>query len=166
MRQIENMVKWCINKAKKEGEKHRGLRKVEPSTKNASGHIEKAQHYLNATIYLKKGDYSDVAVTQAFYAMYHCLLAILAKFGYESRNQKCTFACAEYLIDQGKIDLHRQWLRKIASCDGKNAQEEDVITLREEFQYGRETKVNMDKLNEIINDAKEFIEVVREILVE
>jgi hypothetical protein len=88
MGQLENKLKWCINKAKKEGKKHRGLKEIKPDIIKASKHIEKANHNLNASIYLRDGNYPDWAVSATFYSRYHCLLAILAKHGYESRNQQ------------------------------------------------------------------------------
>jgi len=30
MSQVENKLKWCLNKAEKEGKEHRGLKKVQP----------------------------------------------------------------------------------------------------------------------------------------
>lgn len=155
MSQLEKFMKWCFDRGE-EGEKHSGLKEVEPSVEIAREHIDKAKHYLDATLYLRK-KFSDVAVTQAFYVIYHCLLAILAKHGYESRNQRCTFAAIEFLIEEGKIDLDIEKIRKIATYDTKKAREEEVIALREEFQYGVETKVEKDKLDILIDDAKEYI---------
>src|SRR3989344_2479208 len=55
-----------------------------------------------------KGGFTDWAVTAGFYAAYHCMLAILAAFGFESRNQTCTLAAIEALQEQGRIALdHR-----------------------------------------------------------
>jgi len=164
MAQLDNMIKWCLDKGKIESEKHKGLKKVSPDKLRADKHIEKAEHYLDATLYLKEGEYTDIAVSTVFYSMYHCLLALLAKHGYESRNQKCTFACVEDLITKGVINLDIAWVKKIADYDESNSSE-DIITLREEFQYGTETNVNTEKLNSIIEEAKKFREVVRQILV-
>lgn len=105
MPQVDNMLKWCLNKAKKEGEKHRGLKEIEPNQTLADQHVEKSQHYLDATDYLLKGGYGDISVSSVFYSMYHCLLAILSQQGYESRNQQCTFAAIEVLIKKKKLIL-------------------------------------------------------------
>ena len=59
MAHLENKIEWCLNKAKKEGAKHRGIKEVEPDIKKANKHIEKANHNLKAMIYLIKGNFSD-----------------------------------------------------------------------------------------------------------
>ena len=117
MSQAHNHVKWCIEKARKElGEakklgkapKHRGLVEIKPNLDDAKKHLEKADHNLKTAVYMSKGGFSDWAVSAAFYCMYHCMLAILAKHGYESRNQTCTMAMIESLKEDGKIDLDKK----------------------------------------------------------
>jgi uncharacterized protein (UPF0332 family) len=161
MGQTKNLIKWCLKKGE-EREKHKGLKRINPDKDLAKEHISKEKHYLAATIYLRDGNYSDISVSSIFYAMYHCLLAILAKHGYESRNQQCTFAVVDNLIDSKKISLDKEWLKKIATFD--DTSRDDVITLREEFQYGTKTRVNEDKLNILVEDAKEFIDLISEII--
>ena len=68
-----------MNKAEKELNetgKHRGLVRVEPDLGKAKDFVSEAEHYLKATEYLKKGDFSDISASTVFYSMYHCLLAI------------------------------------------------------------------------------------------
>ena len=115
MSQAKNKVEWCLRKAEKElkeSSSHRGLAKSEPDFEKAKGHIKKAERYLNATEYLKKGGYSDIATGTVFYAMYHCLLAISVKHGYESRNQECTFALMNSLIEDKKIDFSKDFIEQ------------------------------------------------------
>lgn len=163
MGHLENKMEWCLNKAKKEGEKHRGLKEVNPNIEKADKHIEKANHNFKAMVYLIKGNFPDWAISASFYSMYHCLLAVLAKHGYESRNQECTFAAVEHLIRNKKIDLDIELLRKMASFE-ENLDEETIIALREEFQYGTESVVDDAKMNELINNTREFIEFVKAVL--
>ena len=158
---LENKLLWCLKKGKDEGRKHRGLREIKPNMEEAMRHMAKSRHNLNATSYLIKGNYSDWAVSTSFYAMYHCLLAILAKYGYESRNQECTIAAVQMLINKKKINLDATWLKKIGTF---NDNEEDMIALREEFQYGTNMVVDKERLNEIVQDTKEFVEAVKEII--
>src|SRR3989344_4480992 len=160
MAHLENKLEWCLKKAKKEGDKHRGLREVQPDIEKANKHIDKANHNLKAMIHLTKGKFPDWAVSASFYSMYHCLLAILAKYGYESRNQECTFVAVEHLIKNKKVDLDIQLLRKIASFE-ENLEAEDILTLREEFQYGTQAVVDEAKMKELQNNTREFIEIVR-----
>ena len=166
MSHAKNKVEWCLKKAErelKESEMHRGLVKLNSDKERAKEHIGKAEHYLSATIYLKKGNFSDISASTVFYAMYHCLLAILAKNGYESRNQECTFAAVESLIKSEKIDLDVEQLRKIASFE-EDLEKEDIVTLREESQYGTEAIEDTDKIRKLKDDTKAFIETVREVL--
>ncbi len=79
------------------------MRKTRPDIRKAKDYVIKAEHYLKATEYLKEGNFSDISASTVFYSMYHCLLAIAAKFGYDSRNQECTFSLIHGLVDEGKI---------------------------------------------------------------
>jgi len=164
MGHLENKLEWCTRKAEKEGKEHRGLKEVYPDEKKADKHIEKANHNLKAMIYLIGGNFPDWAVNASFYAMYHCLLAILSKHGYESRNQECTFAAVESLIKNEKIELDLDWLKKIGSFDESELEGEEIIKLREEFQYGADTVVADAKIKELTEDTKEFVRIVREVL--
>lgn len=163
MSHLDNKLQWCLKKGKEEGRKHRGLREIKPTMEEAMRHMTKARHNLNATSYLIRGNYSDWAVSTSFYAMYHCLLAILAKHGYESRNQECTMAAVQMLIDKKKLKLEIKWLKKIGTVND-TLNEEDMITLREEFQYGTKMLVEKKRLDEIVRDTKEFFELVKTIL--
>lgn len=164
MGHLENKLEWCIRKAKKEGEKHRGVKEVGPNEEKANKHIEKANHNIKAMLYLIKGNFPDWAVSASFYSMYHCLLAILVKHGYESRNQECTFAAVRYLIQNKKIDLDLKWIKKIGSFDESELEGEEIVTLREEFQYGTDTVLYEAKVKQLVDDTKEFVRIVREAL--
>jgi len=148
------VFKWCLTKGV--GRKHRGIRKIKPDVKEGRKHIEKALHNLQAMKHNIEGDFTDWAVSAGFYAMYHSLLAILYKLGYESRNQKCTINTVEHLIRKGEIRLDLKYISMIKSADELVGT--DAKTLREEFQYGTLTKVNKEILNELKNDAMEFVE--------
>src|SRR3989344_9089184 len=126
MAHLQNKLKWCIDKAKKEGIKHRGLKEIKPDIERSNKHIEKAIHNFEAMKYMIEGNFFDWAVDASFYSMYHCLLAILVKHGYESRNQKCTFAAVESLINDGKIDLEIEKLHEIASFED-DLEKEDIV---------------------------------------
>lgn len=152
-----------MDKAKKEGAKHRGLRVIAPEGAKAKEHLAKADHNLKAMIYLIKGGITDWAVNASFYARYHCLLAVLAKNGYESRNQECTFAAIETLIGQGKLALSKELLEKISSSE-EELGESSLVELREEFQYGVGKMAEEPKIKSILEDTKEFIRIVKSAL--
>ncbi|MBI4439413.1 hypothetical protein HY638_00405 [Candidatus Woesearchaeota archaeon] len=159
MSHAKNKVEWCLKKAERElegSDTHRGLVKTEPDKKKAAEHVSKADHYLSATIYLKKGNFSDVSASTVFYAMYQCLLAIAAKFGYESRNQECTFALINSLIGDGKIDFDKNLLGKISSFETE-PKEQTTVEVREQYQYGTSLTLEDDIYNEQLELAKKVI---------
>ena len=167
MSHAKNKVEWCLRKAErelKESDKHRGLVRAEPNPENAKSYISKAEHYLRATAYLKKGNFSDISASTAFYSMYHCLLAIVAKFGYESKNQECTFALMHSLIEENKIDFEEEVLNKIASLDIKNADEKTIVGVREKYQYGTGLSIEDDLYKEFFELANKVMEKAREIV--
>lgn len=160
MTHSKNKVDWCLKKAEKEIKefgKHRGLVKISLDMKKAQEHINKAEHYLKATIHLKKGNFSDISAGTIFYSMYHCLLAISVKFGYESRNQECTIALIHDLIKDEKIDLEKKLIDKIASFDIEKYNEKTSIEIREQFQYGTELSLKDDLYKELLELAKEIL---------
>ena len=155
MSQMKNKVRWCLNKAKKEiteNGKHRGLIEIKPNKNKAIEHIKKAEHYLEATLFLKE-KFSDISASTVFYSMYHSMLAILAKFGYESGNQECTFALIYSLVEDKKINLEKELIDKISLIND----EESVIELREKYQYGVELSMKENIFNENFELAKKVI---------
>ena len=166
MTHAENKVDWCLKKAQREleqSDKHRGLVRENIDIMKAREHVEKAEHYLIATDLLKKENFSDISATTVFYSMYHCLLAIISKFGYESRNQECTFALVYYLIEGEKIDLKKDLLDKITFLDLK---EEDItsVEIREQFQYGTSLSIKDDIYKELFELAQEVLSKTKEII--
>ncbi len=116
---------------------------------------------------LVKENFNDWAVNASFYVHYYCLLAILQKFGYESRNQECTFAVVEHLIEQNKISLTEDDLNKIFREDHEEKlQNTDIISLREFFQYGTVTDFEKEKIKELLKQSKDFIEKTKVIVEE
>lgn len=158
----EKKFHWCLEKGKSGGRKHRGLRKTKPDSQEANNHIQKTLHNLEAVDYNIKGGFGDWAVSAAFYAMYHSLLAILYQLGYESRNQECTINTVEHFIKTGKIKLDVKYIVMIRRTD--ELMGGDAKALREEFQYGTEIEVEKEILENMKNNAKEFVEAVRIVL--
>ncbi len=168
MTHAKNKVEWCLRKAEKElkeSDKHRGIVKSKPNLTHAREYIEKAQHYIKATEYNKKGGFSDVSATTVFFSLYHSLLAIAAKFGYESRNQECTFALIYSLIEDGKIDFDREILERIASLEPED-KKKTSIDVRERFQYGTEFEMEERLYDDLVKLAKEVLSKAREIVAE
>jgi uncharacterized protein (UPF0332 family) len=164
MSQTDSKVDWCLNKAKKEGTMHRGLKKIEPSLTNAVKHIQKAEHNVNAILDFKKIGYPDWSVSASFYSIYQCFLAILAKFGYESKNQECTIALILQLKEQKKIKISEDIINSFERIEPDALHESNVIMMRENFQYGVETAIEDKKLEEILLLSKKSIEEAKKII--
>lgn len=128
---VEKRFEWCLKQGKK-GEKHKGLKKIRPDKEESKAHVEKALHNLRSMEYNIKGGFTDWAASAAFYAMYHAILALLYRLGYESRNQECSINAVEYFIENKKIDLdlsYMEMVRLAQRLEGKN----DAKSLREEM---------------------------------
>ena len=166
MSQATKRVKWCMDQAKKhiaEGRKHRGLVEVKPSAAAAVKHLEKAEHNLQSVVYNAKGGFTDWAVSAAFYSMYHCFLAILARFGYESRNQTCTVALVEVLKEEGKVDIDERFIKMLQE-DSQEGQEFRVIELREEYTYGFKVAAQEVDIKKLTEACKELIDKTKSIV--
>jgi uncharacterized protein (UPF0332 family) len=168
MSHAENKIRWCLNKAKKElkkGDKHRGLIKIKPNLELANLHIKKAEHNLKAITKFKEIKYSDWSASASFYSTYHCFLAILSKFGYESRNQECTFAFILDLIDTKKIDLDKELIEEIhvLNLDEKH-KSPTIVEVREIEQYGIKLSLEDETFKKVLKIAKITLDKTKEIL--
>jgi uncharacterized protein (UPF0332 family) len=167
MNEIKHKLEWCLEKAKREieeGKKHRGLLKIFPNKEKAQAHIKKAEHYLDASIYLKKGNYSDISASTLFYCSYHCMLALAVEFGYESRNQDCTFALINSLIEDKKVNMEKSIINKISIISQFQIDEKTALDVRERYQYGTELALDNSLFEEIFNLAKDVLEQTKEII--
>ena len=92
--------------------------------------------------------YSDWSASAAFYTLYHGLLAILYQHGYESRNQSCTFAILEELINRGNInELTKSDLKEIFDKDITTdlAHSNKILDIRERLQYSTKTSLEEEE---------------------
>lgn len=147
----EEKLNWCLAKKTR-------MKKIKPNDKLSEEHIKKAKHNLEAADYNIKGGFSDWGVSQSYYAMYHSLLSILFKMGYESKNHECTINAVEYLIEHGKISLDMRDIAFIRTTEQMTSK--DAKSLREEFQYGTKTTVNEKLLKDLLDNAKKIVEKV------
>ncbi len=161
MSQAANHVNFCLDKARKalqEGRKHTGLVEVSPDLKKAAMHIQKAEHNFKAISAFARIGFSDWSVSAAFYTTYHCFLAILAKHGYESRNQECTVSAIKYLKEQGKVQIDDKFIEALRiHAEAEEMQvhtASDLRELREDFQYGVnvEYKIGVEHLQKICTE--------------
>lgn len=158
-----------MNKAKRElqeGKKHRGLIKVEADLERAREHLAKAERNLKVTLYLQRGGYSDWCSSSLFYMIYHCFLAILAKFGYKTRNQECTFALIASLIEDKKIPIDHEDLEKVTTLNITETQEspETAVSIREDYQYSTKVSLENKEYQELLQLAKRILDKTKETL--
>jgi len=88
-------MNWCLSDPKR-------LKKVVPDEVIADKHMKKSEYNVKVMTVLEEHGYIDWALNVGFYAIYHCFLAILAKYGYESRNQSCSITILNKLIVEKK----------------------------------------------------------------
>lgn len=147
---IDNKLQKCFKEGEKGG-RHKGLKKINISEEDVKGHLNKAIHNFKAMISFQKTGFSDWSASAAFYTLYHGLLALISKEGFESRNQSCTFALIEDMIEKQKISLTKKELREIFDSDITEDLEHSkkIIDIRENMQYSIKTSL----------EEKEFIEL-------
>ncbi len=155
-----------LNKCFKEGEKigrHKGLRKINVSEEKIKGHLDKAIHNFKAMISLQKTGFSDWSASASFYTLYHCLLALISKEGYESRNQTCTFALIEDMIEKGKISLSKEDLKEIFDKDVTDDLEHShkILDIRENMQYSIKTALELEEFIELKEKTKKIFDKLR-----
>ena len=158
MSKARNMVKWCLNKAKKElekGQKHRGIVRIQLDEDIAQEYIRKAEHNLKVFILNKEHGFYDWTINIGFYVMYHCCLAIISKFGYESRNQECTLALVESLVEDKKID--EDFKKYIEAIKSDDKDEEKIMPMREKYQYTPIMEIDVQKVEELLELCQDMI---------
>src|SRR3989344_4935134 len=160
-------IKECFESARKDeskGKKHKGLLIAEPSLKKAEEYLDKARDSLRfCEIYKNAG--SDYKIPEEwYYSLYYCALAILCKFGVETRSQRCTALFIQYVKEKGLIEYDNKFIERIMVH-----KEKDKITAvdeREEARYGPQIK--MEKVEERYDDTmklcKEAISQAEEII--
>ena len=153
----KSKLNWCLASKKR-------MRKIPPNDKLSKEHVEKAKHNLRAADYNVQGHFDDWAVSQSYYAMYHALLAILFKKGYESKNHECTINTVEFLIENKEINFSIEDLSFIRTTEQMTTK--DAKSLREEFQYGTQTDVNKVLLTELLEKSKSIVEKIEVVLSE
>ncbi len=174
MSQASKQMEWCLNKAKKEIEeckklgkrpKHKGLLKGDPDIEEAKKHLAKAEHNLSGITKFKEIGFSDWSMSAGFYCIYHCFLAIAAKFGYESANQACTISLMRFLNENNKIQLDKKFIELLEYEGVEDISEGSVIDLREDYTYGVQLSVKDEsKINTLKKTCKELIDITKQII--
>jgi len=143
MSQIDEHLKWCLKD-------QRRLIKTKPDPDLAQKHLQKSEYNYSVVQTLERLKIYDWALNVGFYAIYHCFLAILAKYGYVSRNQACTITLLLTLINEGKLNLDRDIVTQFDTLDvEKNITNPTVRESRELSTYGVETSIDLQQLQKI-----------------
>lgn len=160
--QIKKKLDSCFKEGQS-GERHKGLRKIPVSEHRIKGHIEKASHNYRAMLSFQKTGFSDWSASAAFYCVYHALLALIAKEGYESRNQSCTFALVEDLIEKGKTSLTKEELKEIFDSDvSENLEHSNkMLDIRENMQYSIKTSLEQEEFARLRDRTKQLFDKIR-----
>ena len=168
MSKAGNHVEWCLKKAKEQtekGELHRGLVRINPDGEEALRYMAKAEHNLKAFLYNQEGGFYDWTISIGFYVMYHCCLAIITKFGYESRNQECTIAMIEKLIEDKKLEGEfERYLEAIKSANKEKKEEEQIQKMREKYQYTPAIDIDIQKVDELLGICQDMIKDTKGII--
>jgi len=160
MSQIDEHLKWCLKDPKR-------LIKTKPDLDLAQKHVKKSEYNYGIVQTLERLKIYDWAFNVGFYAIYHCFLAILAKHGYESRNQVCTTIVLFTLINEKKLDLDKDLVTQFDSLDvEKNIANPTIRERREISTYGVETSIDLQQLKKIkeliLKVQRETIRILRE----
>ncbi len=131
------LVYECFSSARNDeekGKKHKGLLFVGRDDKKAEEYVQKAKTNLGTCDLYKKQRWDYKIPEEWFYSQYYCALAILAKFGVESRSQRCTALFLRYVKDKGLIDYADEFIERIMVH--KDKEEETDVDEREKARYG------------------------------
>ena len=157
-------------KDEKKGKKHKGLLIAKLDNKTAESYVQKAKLNLELCDFYKQKGFDYKIPEEWFYALYYCALAILSKFGIESRSQKCTAYFLRYAKDNNLIDYDNEFIDRIMVYREKeetsdvdereNARYSSSITSKEiESKYEKMTstcKEAISQAEEVVFSNKEF----------
>ena len=151
-------------KDEKKGKKHKGLLLGKPNDKAAEEYIQKAKMELQlCDIYKQKGIDYKIA-EEWFYTLYYCALAILTKFGVETRSQKYTALFLKYIKSWGFIDQDDKFIKRITVYSEKD--EKSEVDEREHSRYSSSIKNEKisERYEEMTNLCKKAISQCEEIV--
>ncbi len=165
--ELEKSLMECFKEAEKhekKGRKHKGLLIIRPSGKAVQEYIQKAKMELElCDIYKQKGIDYKIA-EEWFYTLYYCALAILSKFGVETRSQKYTALFLRYVKDRGLIEYDDEFIRRITVYSEKG--EKSEVDEREQSRYSSSIKSEKirQRYEEMMHLCKKAISQCEEIV--
>lgn len=145
--EIEEILRECLKTAERneeKGKKHKGLLLVECNSQAAKEYIEKAKMNLELCELFKQKGFDYKIAEEWFYTLYYCALAILTRFGLESRSQKYTALFLRYVKNKNLIDYDEEFIEKIMVYSEKT--EKSEVDEREESRYS--STIKSEKIRE------------------
>ena len=160
-------LKECFSNAKRDedkGKKHKGLLFVGIDNKKAEEYIKKAKKNLEICVLYKEMRIDYKIPEEWFYTLYYCGLAILTKFGVESRSQRCTALFLKAVKEKKLIEYDDQFIDRITVYSDK--EEKSDVDEREKARYSSSVKSEevMQKYDLITNICKKAINQAEEIV--
>ena len=125
-----------LSKLKDEGK----LELVEPSNEISDSYLEKSSNSLRAAQVLLGEELLEESTSMAYYAMYHCLVALMRKCGIKCENHAGNIILLKKLFNENELG-------KIIS----NAKEERI-----DKQYYIDFEAIKDSVEELIKEAQDF----------
>lgn len=151
MSQVDNHFKWCIKDTKR-------LIKITPNESLAKQHLKKSEYNVEVMDDLEKLKRYGWALNVGFYSIYHCFLAILTKYGYESKNQSCSITVLLKLIDKNKLEFDKDLVLQFDTLDVDKEEIKPTIRQKREIStYGVVSEIDIEQLANI----KEIIKKVQ-----
>jgi uncharacterized protein (UPF0332 family) len=138
----EKSLQECFQVAErneKNGIKHKGLLLGNPNNEKAKEYIQKAKRELELCDLYKEKGFEYKIPEEWFYTLYYCALAILSKFGVESRSQRYTALFLDYIKQKGLIEYDTLFIERIM-VHAKKGEESDVDK-REDARYSSSIKI-------------------------
>jgi len=163
---VERLIE-CFKIAERDeerGVKHKGLIFKGPNDKEAKEYIEKAKKELELCSFYKDKGFDYKIPEEWFYTLYYCALAILSKFGVESRSQRYTALFLKYVKEKGLIDYEDEFIERIMVYSKKS--EESDVDRREEARYSSSIKIEAirERYEEVVIFCKNAISQAEEIV--
>ena len=161
---IEKILLGCFHP--KEGRPN--LHKVPINMERAKQHIDKARNNLRAMKLMFDNDLFDWAIICGYYAMYHAVLASLLKIGIRATAHYCAIAAfKEFYVKRGKVKPeYIGYIQKAKQLEQKYAETLDKAQENRVIEQCGVELITNDDAEWIIEDAKDFVLKIEEILAE
>jgi len=142
MPHLNNHLAWCLKDFNR-------LVKVTPDKLLAEKHFKKSEYNFKVLQELENLKRYDWALNVGFYSIYHCFLALIAVYGYESRNQSCTITVLLKLIEENKLDIDKDLILRFDALNGKPDTTPTIREKRETSTYGVESSIDLQQLADV-----------------